>query len=265
MSRKRVLESALPHDRAAQRRKLGSLRELTVQPATRKRYQLATGNFFTYLRKVGLNLPKQKTQFDAVVSDYIEYLWSTGAGRAQAADTLAGLQDLQPDLRHNLPSSWRLLKTWSINEIPARAPPLPEHVAQAMAGYAFFKGWNAFGVSLMIGFYAMLRTGEILALRNNHLLSGSREKQVVISLGLTKGGKRQGAAESVILGHEPAVRLVQRWKSIAQPVTPLVRSSAHWRKLFNECLEALNLGDHQFRPYSLRRGELHTGLPNTSP
>lgn len=134
MSRKRVLEAALPQDRAAQRRRLGSLKELTVQPATKKRYAAAVQNFFTYLKNADLVLPQQKSKLDGLVADYVDYLWSTGAGRAQACDTLAGLQDLQPDLRHNLPGAWRLLKTWSINEIPARAPPIPDHVVHAWRG-----------------------------------------------------------------------------------------------------------------------------------
>ena len=45
-----MLEAALPQDRAAQRRRLGSLKELTVQPATKKRYAAAVQNFFTYLK-----------------------------------------------------------------------------------------------------------------------------------------------------------------------------------------------------------------------
>ena len=254
MSRKRVLEANLPGDRATQRRRLGSLRSLTVQPATKRRYSTATQGFFDYLSRAGLTLPRQKTHLDDLLCDYIEHLWSSGAGRAQAADTLAGLQDLQPDLRHHLPGSWRLLKTWSINEIPARAVPFPEHVVKAMAGWAFFNGWNSFAVSLLVGYYAMLRTGEVLMLRSSNLMAQGTDKQVVVSLGMTKGGKRQGAAESVILGYEPAVLVVRRWKQLAQPSTPLVRSSAQWRKLFNQCLKSLGLEDHMFRPYSLRRG-----------
>ena len=88
---------------------------------------------------------------DPLFCEYLEHLWATGAGRAQASDTLAGVQDLQPSLRNHLPGAWRLLKTWQINEIPNRAPPLPKHVLQAMAGWAFFKGHVAFGVSLPVG------------------------------------------------------------------------------------------------------------------
>jgi len=254
MSRKRVIEASLPQDRAAQRRKLGSLRELTVQPATKRRYATAVDGFFTYLRNAGLSLPSKKMALDHLLCDDVEFLWSNGAGRGLANDTIAGLQDRQPDLRHHLPGAWRLLKTWSINEVPARAPPFPDHVVKAMSGWAFFKGYYSFGLSLLIGFYAMLRTGEVLSLRSSSLMCQGKSTPVVISLGMTKGGKRQGAAESVILGYEPVVRLIQQWKKVACPATPLVKSAAQWRKLFNECLESLELLDSKFRPYSLRRG-----------
>ena len=254
MPRKRLLEARHPEERAKQRQRLGTLRDLTVQPATKRRYTIATDAFLQFLNTEGLRLPTSKNAMDPLVCDYLEYLWAKGAGRAQACDTLAGLQDLQPGLRNHLPGAWRLLKTWAINEIPNRAPPLPEHVVQAMAGWAFFKEYHSFTISLLIGFYTMLRTGELSGLRGSHLLSPPRDRQVLISLGLTKGGKRHGAAESVILGYEPAVLLVQRWKRLASASTPLAPSPAAWRARFNECLAALNLQAYEFRPYSLRRG-----------
>ena len=254
MPRKRILEVDQPEERAKQRRKLGTLRQLTVQPATRKRYTKATDAFLQFLTSEQLSLPREKGQMDALVCDYLEHLWASGAGRALACDTLAGLQDMQPNLRNHLPGAWRLLKTWHVNEIPNRAPPLPEHVLMAMAGWSFFKGYVTFGVSLLVGFYAMLRTGELLGLRASHMLSSSNAKQVVISLGLTKGGKRHGAAESVILGFEPAVKIVRQWKLKASALTCLSKNPANWRSLFNECLHSLGLTRHGFRPYSLRRG-----------
>ena len=254
MPRKRVLEAHDQGERAKQRQRLGTLRELTVQPATRRRYDLATDAFLAFLRTEGIVLPKQRGLVDPIVCDYLEHLWSSGAGRGLACDTLAGLQDLQPNLRNHLPGAWRLLKTWSINEIPNRAPPLPEHILQAMVGWAFFTGHVTFGISLLVGFYCMLRTGEVLALSGHHMLSPPTDRQVLISLGFTKGGKRHGAAESVVLGFEPAVLLVQLWKRHFPANTSLATSPAHWRALFNDCLEALQLQGHDFRPYSLRRG-----------
>lgn len=251
---KRILEASTPRARAQQRQDLGTLRQLTVQPATRRRYDNALTQFFSHLRSEGLVLPTDKSRLDPLVCDYVEHLWSSGQGRALACDTLAGLQDTQPSLRGNLPGAWRLLKTWHVNEIPNRAPPLPEHVVHAMAGWGFFHNHASFAVSLLVGFYTMLRAGELLGLLSSHIALSDRQKQALIALGFTKGGKRQGAAESVVLGVEFAVDLVGKWKKAVTPSTVLTGSPTRWRKLFNEALSALKLDDYQFRPYSLRRG-----------
>lgn len=210
---KRLLEAATPSERAKQRQRLGSLRQLTVQPCARARYEKAISFFFSHLRMEGFSLPTQKSKLDPLLCDYLEHLWSSGAGRAQACDTLAGLQNQQPNLKGHMPGAWRLLKTWHQNELPSRAPPFPEHVVQALAGWAFFKGLYSFGISVLVGFYCMLRTGEVLQLRSSHILCSASERQALISLGLTKGGKRQGAAESVVLGHEPTFLLLQKWSA----------------------------------------------------
>lgn len=264
MPKRRVLEGAEDQERAKRRQQLGSLHSLTVQPATRRRYDKATEDFFSFLRKEKLVLPTKKEQLDPLVCDYLQHLWSTGVGRGQANDTVAGLQDIQPNLRHHLPGAWRLLKTWAVNEIPNRAPPIPEQVVQAMAGWAFFHGHNSFGVSLILGFYTMLRSGELLGLRSSHLLCSPKEKQVLVSLGMTKGGKRQGAAESVILGVEQGVFLTRAWKRVALNGTPLASSPAKWRSLFTESLAALGLERFQYRPYSLRRGGATFGFKSTT-
>eukprot|EP00438_Fugacium_kawagutii_P026107 Skav224735 [mRNA] locus=scaffold3343:16799:24817:- [translate_table: standard] len=254
MPKRKLVEAAQPKARAQQRQNLGTLRELTVQPATRRRYNAATDKFLLFLRNEGKELPRDKHKLDPLVCDYVEHLWASGAGRALASDTLAGLQDLQPGLKSHLPGAWRLLKTWNMNEIPSRAPPIPEHILQAMIGWCFFNQYYTFGISLALGYYGMLRSGEIIGLRSSHILGGASDTQLVVSLGMTKGGKRQGAAESVIVGLEPIVKLVQRWKQLAQPSTPLATSAAKWRTRFSEVLTALQITECEFRPYSLRRG-----------
>lgn len=254
MPKRKLVEAVDVSERARQRQNLGTLRELTVQPATKKRYKQAVDGFLQFLRTEQRPLPTNKTLVDPILCDYLEHLWSSGAGRAQASDTVAGLQDVQPNLRHQLPGAWRLLKTWSLNEVPNRAPPLPEHLVHAMAGWAFFKGHFSFGTSLLLGFYTMLRSGEIIELKGSHVVVSKQDKQVLVSLGFTKGGKRQGAAESTILGIEDAVTIVKRWKTLSQPSTSLSGGASKWRSLFSECLQSLNLTKWGFRPYSLRRG-----------
>ena len=251
---KRILEGVTQEQRAKIRRRLGTLRQLTVQPTTRKRYDKAVDQFLQFLHSEKLELPTTKAKLDPLVCDYLEHLWSQGYGRGLACDTLAGLQDLQPGLGSHLPAAWRLLRTWQTNEIPSRAPPLPEHIAHAMCGWAVFHGWFSFGISLLLGFYSMLRTGEILGILSSHVECGPGALQALINLGLTKGGKRLGAAESVVLGFEPVVKVLRSWKKVSTPSTSLTPSPAKWRSLFNQCLEQLNITDFGFRPYSLRRG-----------
>ena len=60
MAPKRLLEAEKPEDRAQQRRKLGTLKQLTVQPATRRRYNKATEAFMAFLAAEGKVLPRNK-------------------------------------------------------------------------------------------------------------------------------------------------------------------------------------------------------------
>eukprot|EP00435_Cladocopium_sp_Y103_P046052 s66_g13.t1 len=100
---------------------------------------LAKTRFYSFLQLNKLDLPRERSQMDGLLCDYLEHLWAMGEGRALASDTLAALQDASPKLRGAIPGAWRLLKTWQVNEIPCRAPPLPERVLQALAGYFIFK------------------------------------------------------------------------------------------------------------------------------
>ena len=250
----RHVEGRTKKERIAVRKQLGSLQSLTVQSRTKDRYAKARQQFYTFLDREGFSLPRKRQDLDVLVSEFIEHLWASGEGRSLANDTVAGLQDKDPRLRGLLPSSWRLLKTWSLNEIPNRAPPLPEKVLHAMVGHAIDNGEEAFGVSLLLGFYCMLRTGELLGLRSNHVAMVKPTSVAIISLGLTKGGKRQGACESATLGVMDALRLLWQWKKSHPVAAPLCPAPHRWRALFSQTLESLKLESFGFRPYSLRRG-----------
>ena len=253
VARKHV-EGRTREERKKVRKNLGKLADLTVQQSTRKRYNNALSEFSKYLSKAGLRLPTVKTELDGVPSDYVEYLWSEGYGQALASDTLAAIQDKQPSLKGHLRSSWRLLKTWGVNEIPNRAAPLPESALHAMVGHAFFNQRPLFGLSLLVGFYGMLRTGELLDVKASHITQPRQSRPSVISLGYTKGGKRQGAAESATIGVRVVTQLLYHWIQTSNGHSSLCPPPHIWRELFNSTIEALNFQHFGFRPYSLRRG-----------
>ena len=251
---KQHVEGRTKEDRSKVRKSLGTLKQLTVQPKTRQRYEQARKKFYSFLKENLLQLPTQRDKLDDILAEYIEHLWSSGEGRGLASDTVAGLQDLDPRLKGHLMVTWRLLKTWHVNEVPNRAPPIPEVALRAMVGWAIFHDYPAFAVSLLIGFYGLLRTGEIHDLTAKNIFMNGPKQPAVVSLGLTKGGKRIGAAESVTIPVTEVLVHLWKWKRSVPEREPLVHSSHQWRTLFSKCLNSLGLDSFGFRPYSLRRG-----------
>lgn len=231
----RLLEAPSKEQRQKDRQKLGSLKSLTVSSKTRVRYEKAREKFYAFLRENDLKLPRKRELLDGLLAEYIEHLWSSGEGRALGADTIAGLQDIDPKVKGHLQASWRLLKTWGINEIPNRAPPLPEQAVLAMTGWAFFHQHYSFGVSLLIAFYGMLRTGELLNLTNADIFMTSVRSPAVISLGYTKGGKRQGVAESCTLSPQVVLRWV--WFGTGNKFIPLTPNSVPVLRHGEPCLQ----------------------------
>eukprot|EP00435_Cladocopium_sp_Y103_P023216 s2113_g5.t1 len=141
-----------------------------------------------------------------------------------------------------------------VNEIPCRAPPLPERVLQALVGYFIFKHQPQMALSLLLGFYSMLRTGELLGIRARDVTVDVSHGNAVVSLHFTKGGKRTGAAESVTVTVSEVIRRLSQWKKHVSPGSNLTPPPHTWRKNFAAALSALHLEKWEFRPYSLRRG-----------
>ena len=250
----KVMEGRSQQQRIKVRKQLGSLKGLTVQPRTRERYQSRLDKFVDWLAGEGLTLPKRVQAMDAIVSDYLEFLWATGESKSTANNTLAALQDKEPGLKRRLAGSWRLLKAWSTAEVPRRAPPLTLLALDAMCGWFLMKEMPLVALSLRIAFFGLLRTGELLDLKAKDVFIPSPKGPAVLSLGLTKAGARQGAAESITLHEESVLGPLYRWKQRARPVDFLTPKAHAWRSLFADAIEALRLSPLEFRPYSLRRG-----------
>ena len=63
---------------------------------------------------------------------------------------------------------------------------------KAMVGWSIFNEQFRLGISLLVAFYGLLRTGELLALQGWEFEVSGRSDPVIVSLGLTKSEKRQG-------------------------------------------------------------------------
>ena len=124
-----------------------------------------------------------------------------------------------------------------------------------MIGQSLFQKDDLFALSLMLAFHGLLRTGELLGVQKAHCQQSGPRSVAVLSLGLTKGGKRQGVAESITIREEDTLRRLWQWKNTPYSRSSLCDTPHTWRQKFAACLEACGLSDHQFRPYSLRRGD----------
>ena len=90
-------------------------------------------------------------------------------------------------------------------------------ILDALCGWSVFHGCPEFGLSLRIAFYGLPRTGELLSLRAKDIFIPGPTGPAVLSLGLTKGGARQGAAESATLHERSILPSLWKWKQSVAP------------------------------------------------
>ena len=131
---KQRLEGHSKIERAKNRQALGTLRELTVQPQTRKRYSLAKQKFYDYTHSNNLTIPTKFSAFDDMLADYVEHLWSVGEGRALASDTVAGFQDTEP----STPGHLEIVEDVARQRTPESRSPSPGGMLVCHAGMVSF-------------------------------------------------------------------------------------------------------------------------------
>ena len=154
--------------RREERKTLGTLEELLVKKKTLDKYHSHFNRFCEWAELNEIPLTNAY-DFDSAASQYVEGLWADGFGRAEGSYVLAALQHMLPMLKHQLNLAWRLMKTWSKNELPARAVPLDAATVLGFAG--LFWVWEEFHLAagILVAFDFFLRTGELFTLRRQHV------------------------------------------------------------------------------------------------
>ncbi|CAK0797656.1 unnamed protein product, partial [Prorocentrum cordatum] len=170
---------------------------------------LAPKWFFNWLASRNEPMPEAAAAADEVLGEFVEGCWAQGAPESIFGDVLSGLQQFVPCLRRALKDSWRLFSTWSKNEAPSRARPLLPEQALAMAGFALSEGDAAMAAAVLVRFSGFLRpVGAMLQASRRAWDLGRGLAHV--DLGVTKGGKRAGAAEHVVIDEPEAVIILAR-------------------------------------------------------
>ena len=114
-----------------------------------------------------------------------------------------------------------------------------------------------FGTLLLLGFFALLRTGELLLVKPCNILFS--KKHGIVALFATKTDKRDAAAETVAFDDPFAIMALQETLSLKNHQrlsnVPIWKHSAqNFRKKFTFYMKRFSLLTHAFRPYSSRRG-----------
>ena len=224
------------------------LEDRAVTPKTRARYYTAVQRLLR-----GISQPQD---LDEAVCQWIQQQYEDGESITTISDALCGLQHYSAGLEGSLGHSWRLFKIWRRVEKPRQAPPLPLSFLQGMIGRCLELEKLEFATCLAIGFWGMLRTGELLQLSTQQILLGADD--LVIRLGLTKTGLRQAVDENVLVTDQPTWLLCSTLltirKSQRHPDNLLwPRGAPAFREEFKQLIQFFRL-QTSFKPYSLRRG-----------
>ena len=123
----------------------------------------------------------------------------------------------------------------------------------------------AFAAALLLAFQAMLRTTELLMLRVGHISLAKGCKHIIVNLGLTKGGRRKGGEEPVVLEDRALWSLLNVVFHSRRPGEYLLNLKPYlFRRRFAELLTSCGLDGLSYMPYSLRRGGATTLFKETA-
>ena len=216
-----------------------------------ERYTKTVMLFLTFTQDFNL-VVHQWDQLDEIVSEWVEHIYHDGQHKTLASDGLAGIQFFIPQALGKLKHSWKLVKVWQKLEPPRRVLPLSPLMIKAMAGAAMAIGFASEASALLVGFDAMLRSGELYELRIKDIaFYGTR---AVLSLGMTKTGKRTNTSEMVVVeSHLAVAALRHACAGRRRSEFLLSRGPRVFRCLFNSLVELFEL-EGTITVYSLRRG-----------
>eukprot|EP00435_Cladocopium_sp_Y103_P015342 s342_g3.t1 len=238
-------------DRKRARRNI-VLEDVGITSLTLERYYQAVARLAPHIQDVS-----SECELDEVISDWIQEEFEAGTPLHLVGDALSGLHHFEPFTRRKLHKSWRLYGIWRRFEVPCRAPPLTQDITLAMAGWCLANDELTMAALLLLGFHALLRTGEILQVRPCDFILD--ETRGLVSLPSSKSGVRNNSRESVSLHDTSTLETVRAMVTLKNQlglhrVPCWDRSGTAFRNLFRKAIDQLEISALNFRPYSLRRG-----------
>lgn len=229
-----------------------TLQFLGLQPRSLRCYKKALRNFFTWLDEEEIPLPSKFRELDLLVAQFLEHLWMDDAHLTYAGHTLSAFRRFYPQLRFRLPTAKQYFANWKSSHVCKQAVPMPAEVCMAIAGVAMDVQEFRFAATILVGFLAFMRTGEMVSLQMEDIALFVPEGKIILALPSTKTSKKQ--MESVAIT-DPFVcsLLFELQRSSPQGSLAAVTPNIFRAKLAQFC-SFLNLAPCGFSAYSIRRG-----------
>ena len=241
--------------RAEERAKRGRLADLRLAPRTKCRYARQILAFIAFCEDLPGGIPDRQGAYDELVCTFIEGCYDEGMPRGSCGDLLSALHHHVPVLHGQLRTAWRLMDTWSRHELPDRALAIDETMAEGLAGALLLRKRASIALGVVLGFFALLRTQELLCLRWGRILVDLQTGVIILNLGFSKSGQRRGAEEGVRVDCMPLAWALEAARPAGEPGAALIEHSpARFRQYFAEAVRDTGLDHLPVRPYSLRRG-----------
>ncbi|CAE7825917.1 unnamed protein product [Symbiodinium sp. CCMP2592] len=223
-----------------------------ISKGMRARYSRAVLAFLTYVADVGLQAERISQLCEAAAS-WVEFLYADGERKGLASDGLAGLQYFLPQCQSRLKLAWKYVKVWQRLEPPERVLPLSPLLVLGMAGLAAALHQPEIVAGLLVCFDGILRSGELYQLRVGDVTFYAT--RAALRLGLTKGGKRTGQEEMIVINSRIAVRWLRRACANKRDDQLVLHCGADFfRRCFKLLVSEFGLSDSNLNVYSLRRG-----------
>ena len=197
-------------------------------------------------------------QVATLLEEYGRVCYEDGTPRRSYAETINIVVQRFPYLKNYLAGPWRLLTTWE-GLLPGKVhPPMPAPLLKALVATALVWDWMRFAMILLIGFYALLRPCELIALKvQDCLLSTDTDCADVIflRLKLVKSRTRGARMQSVRLDVPFVVHFLKKCFAVMQPDEQIWSfSAATLRRRLQQTLQVVAGHSYLCLPSSLRQG-----------
>ena len=195
----------------------------------------------------------RSSHLDRSLSEFLDQSFQEGEPISYAGHLLSALKRFHPSLKFKLPEASQFYKNWSKSYHPVRAIPASWELTEALMGVALTSNQSSLGLLIGLGFVAMLRTSEMLALCFQHLVVHRDHRS--ISLVVPTSKTSAGNPQVVLITDQQLVQLILKLRPrrhLDRPLWP--QSGQAFRAAFDRLVTRLGFKSRTYVPYALRRG-----------